>query len=250
LAYGFKGYLSLAKMADAKNIFQQRVQELASQKANNAFCFINRDDYNKILLRLSELHQEHRIKKEDSDYKLLKRYGIIEFDYNGAKLQRIVKAGTQLHIVCLEDLFDTLSKHHSEKGHGGRDIMRATLNAKYANISTEQISIFLKLCETCQLKNNTRMKKHIVVKPIISDRFNARAQIDLIDMQTNPDGPYRFILNYQENLSKLCILRALKTKTANEVSEQLIDIFCVFGMPAVIHSDNGREFKNQVLIIL
>ena len=94
------------------------------------------------------------------------------------------------------------------------------------------------MCETCQLKNTPRSKKHIVVKPIISDRFNARAQIDLIDMQTNPDGPYRFILNYQENLTKLSVLRPLKSKTAKEVAEQLIDIFCLFGMPAVIHSSS------------
>ena len=36
----------------------------------------------------------------------------------------------------------------------------------------------------------------------------------------------------------------LKTKTAEEVAYQLIDIFCDKGTPHILQSDNGREFSN------
>lgn len=65
-------------------------------------------------------------------------------------------------------------------------------------------------------------------------------------MQSEPDGDYKFILNYQDHLTKYVVLRPLKTKTANEVADVLLDVFCLFGAPNILHSDNGREFCNQV----
>ena len=66
-------------------------------------------------------------------------------------------------------------------------------------------------------------------------------------MQTEPDGPYNFILNYQDHLTKFLFLRPLKTKTAHEVAEHLVDIFCIVGSPYILQSDNGREFVNSVI---
>ncbi|XP_050298540.1 KRAB-A domain-containing protein 2-like [Anthonomus grandis grandis] len=77
--------------------------------------------------------------------------------------------------------------------------------------------------------------------------MNSRCQVDLIDMQSEPDGEYKFILNYQDHLTKFVILRPLKTKTANKVADVILDIFCLFGAPNILHSDNGREFSNQVI---
>ena len=58
-------------------------------------------------------------------------------------------------------------------------------------------------------------------------------------MQSEPDGEYKFILNYQDHLTKFVVLRPLKTKTADEVSDTLLDIFCLFGVPNILHIDNG-----------
>ena len=91
----------------------------------------------------------------------------------------------------------------------------------------------------CQ-RNKLRPKKGIVVKPIITDDINKRCQIDIIDLQAEPDGPYKYILNYQDHHTKFCVLKPLKTKCAEEVGENLIDIFTTFGSPLILQSDNGR----------
>ncbi|XP_068220423.1 uncharacterized protein [Palaemon carinicauda] len=52
-----------------------------------------------------------------------------------------------------------------------------------------------KYCEECQLKISS-VRKCVVVKPIVSNSMNSRAQVDLIDMQSQPDRKYRFIFNY------------------------------------------------------
>ena len=41
-------------------------------------------------------------------------------------------------------------------------------------------------------------------------------------------------------------MHPLKTKTAEEVSYVLLDIFTIFGAPSILQSDNGREFSNRV----
>nr|XP_022900153.1 KRAB-A domain-containing protein 2-like [Onthophagus taurus] len=77
--------------------------------------------------------------------------------------------------------------------------------------------------------------------------MNSRCQVDLIDMQSQADCEYKFIMVYQDHLTKFVVLRSLKTKRATEVAHHLLDIFLTFGAPCILHSDNGREFVNSVL---
>ena len=82
--------------------------------------------------------------------------------------------------------------------------MEKEVGEKYANITREYIMIYIRLCETCQLKKSS-VRKSLVVKPIISKHMNSRRQVDLIDMQSQLDGPYKFILNYQDHLTKMVV---------------------------------------------
>ena len=92
---------------------------------------------------------------------------------------------------------------------------------------------------------NGRPVKRILLCPDLT-WFWPDWQVDLIDMQSQQDGEYRFILNYQDHLTKFVCLRPLKTKTAEEVAYHLVDIFCDKGAPHILQSDNGREFCNKV----
>jgi hypothetical protein len=74
--------------------------------------------------------------------------------------------------------------------------------------------------------------------------MNSQCQVDLIDMQSNPD--MKFILVYQD-LTKFALLLPLQSKRADEVAYHHLDIFTTFGTPNILHSDNGREFYNQII---
>ncbi|CAF1106796.1 unnamed protein product [Brachionus calyciflorus] len=87
----------------------------------------------------------------------------------------------------------------------------------------------------------------MVVKPILSHDLNRRAQMDLIDMQTLPDGEYKWLMVYQDHFTKFLQLRPLRAKIAIEVASALIDVFSILGVPYLLQSDNGREFRNQIL---
>ena len=49
---------------------------------------------------------------------------------------------------------------------------------------------------------------------------------------------------YQDHLTKFVMLRPLRRKSAQEVVDNLLDVFCLLGPPHILQSDNGREFKN------
>jgi hypothetical protein len=134
----------------------------------------------------------------------------------------------------VEQIFDVIDLPHVAVGHGGRGRLKVETSRKYANITTDMINIFLSLCETCQKKKKLG-KKGLISKKILHTEFNSRCQIDLIDMQSQLDGQFRFILNL-----KFVLLRPFQTKRAEEVVSHVLDIFLTFGAPVLLHSDNER----------
>ena len=53
---------------------------------------------------------------------------------------------------------------------------------------------------------------------------------------------------YIDHFTKKVNLVPLRYKSAEEVSERILDIFCDSGPPHILHSDNGREFSNNLLL--
>jgi transposase InsO family protein len=107
---------------------------------------------------------------------------------------------------------------------------------------------YLNLCTHCQKKKSSNIKRGLVSKTILHFTFNSRAQIDLIDMQSQNINGFRFILNYQDHLTKFVLFRDLSSKRAEEITHNLLDIYTTFGAPAILHSDNGRELVNSLII--
>ncbi|XP_045471794.1 KRAB-A domain-containing protein 2-like [Harmonia axyridis] len=181
-------------------------------------------------------------------YRRLKRYDIITI---GEHEKLIAKnKGTRdesFRYYCkTEDLFGIIVAAHIATGHKRTRVVEAEINKKYCNVTRTAIQIYLSLCEQCQGKKKIK-KKGLVVAPILSDHMNSRCRVNLIDMQSKPDRDYRLILNYQDHLTKFTILKPLKSKTAEEVAYVVVDIFCMFGAPFILQSDNGREFSNRII---
>ena len=55
------------------------------------------------------------------------------------------------------------------------------------------------------------------------------------------------ILVVQDHFTKYCWLRVIPECTADCVVSELICIFRDFGCPSIIHTDNGREFRNKLM---
>ena len=90
-----------------------------------------------------------------------------------------------------------------------------------------------------------QVRKSLVVKPIVSNAMNSRCQSDLIDMQSQPVRDDKWIMVYQDHLTKFVVLRPQKTKRAEEVAYNALDICCLLGSPHILQSDS--EFANKVV---
>ncbi|XP_068204787.1 KRAB-A domain-containing protein 2-like [Palaemon carinicauda] len=121
--------------------------------------------------------------------------------------------------------------------------MTKELQVKYDNIQRDTIELFKSLCLECQKKRKRPMTKGVVVKPILSTEFSSRGQVDLIDMQSMSCRTFKWIMVYQDHLTKLCVLRPLTSKRATEVA----DIYLLLDATEILQPDNDSEFTAQII---
>ena len=114
-------------------------------------------------------------------------------------------------LCYFDQIFDSIYDAHEETQHAKIEKTHTTVQLKYSNISRKMVATFIEMCPTCA-KDKSIPSRMSVRKPIMSDTFNDRGQIDLIDMQSCSDGPYKWILHYQDHMTKFSYLRALRKK--------------------------------------
>lgn len=125
--------------------------------------------------------------------------------------------------ICVEDMYPKLLEAHLQTGHGGRDKILFYAAKKWI-LPKKACSLFVKLCKSCTRKKTTP-KNGVVIKPIVTNGYNMRGQVDLIDFQSCPDGDYKFIMNFQDHATKFLHLRPLKSKHAVNVAGLYIFVF-------------------------
>ena len=226
-------------MDDFRALFEEKIRELDDKKGLSS-SFLSTEKYLWIIHRLKALNSGVVTKKEAKDYRLLKHYDIEEIRTPNMVIERLFRPGTNLIFVTKEELFNVIHEMHLLAGHGARDVMFHKAKEKYANVTREVLQLYTNLCEDCQLKKK-KVRKSIVVKPIISMAMNSRAQVDLIDMQSQPDGDFKWIMNYQDHLTKFIILKPLLTKVTSGVAKELVGIFCLFYLTVPV-------FFNQTMV--
>jgi hypothetical protein len=71
--------------------------------------------------------------------------------------------------------------------------------------------------------------------------------MDLIDMQSLSYDDHRYIMVYQDHMTKYFVLWPLKSKRTTDVAMQILDIFLLFGAPNILQSDNGAEITVSII---
>ena len=158
-----------------------------------------------------------------------------------AKLQLLVpKAGR-------ERLFQS---YHASLygGHLGRTRTLARLADRfYWSGMADDVRDWLSQCVAC-IKRKSPVGRHHPLGNIPTGHRWDRIDMDILDVcDPTPEG-FRYILVIADYFSKWTEAFPVKNKCADTVADILVgNIILRFGMPLVIHSDQGREFENGLM---
>lgn len=226
-----------------KDRFYEKLTGIIKTKKGNS-GFLSRVKYRELLRKVRESKLKTSGKKPD-DYQRLKRYDVTKVGDDDRLIFPASDAGSPVRFyVETEEIFDLINQAHLATGHGGRNRLLKELKKKYKNITCEEIMAYLNLCRTCRKKD--KVAKKGAERGMIK-KNDSRSKIDIIDMQNQPDRGYRFILVYQDVLTKFVQLRPLQNGGPQEVADVLIDVFTTFGVPAFLESQKGSEFCESVV---
>lgn len=235
----------MADLDEMEEQFFDQISLLKSKKGKNNQLF-TREEYYTFLSQVKK-SKKKVTGKTPQDYQRLKRYDVIRI----GSIEKLIHPATALnhpimYYTFLEENFQIIHDIHIAIGHGGRNRMMKEVKANYKNITVEIVVNYLNLCKPCKNKMSLS-KKGLLVNQLKKSNINSRCHVDIIDMQSQADGDYKFIMVYQHHLTKFIQLRALTTKRAEEVAFYIVDIFTIFGAPCILLCDNDREFTNRVI---
>ena len=132
-------------------------------------------------------------------------------------------------------------------GHPGRDRTLAAARKRYywPTMRTDIISHVAR-CLSCAATKGSTHTAPILPYPIPSAPFDT-VSIDLLQLPRSHQG-CSYLLVSVDHFSRFVVLSPLPNKTAEVVAHALVsDVICPYSTPKVLLSDNGTEFKNQVL---
>ncbi|EIE90565.1 hypothetical protein RO3G_15276 [Rhizopus delemar RA 99-880] len=104
----------------------------------------------------------------------------------------------------------------------------------------------IKSCIECQ-RHNISKKGYHPLKNILAYLPFDHIGIDLLGPLPVTANENVYVLVMIDVCTRYIILRPLKNKQSDTVAKELIKIFGDYGIPKIIQSDNGREFKNSLM---
>ncbi|KAI5152538.1 hypothetical protein ENBRE01_3262, partial [Enteropsectra breve] len=140
-----------------------------------------------------------------------------------------------------------IANRHEQLGHFRRDKLLNDLKDRIYAVKREEVEAVLNTCTTCNFA--TRLQARPALRQITATRVAERFQADLVDLRSYAifNDDFCWILNVIYVYSKILISIPLKSKSANEVCNAFKNILNLYGEPAILQADNGKEFKNKVI---
>lgn len=230
------------------------------QEAPASFTVIEKSKYSTILTALTRVYQGETMSSLRSVYPNIhywnKAYAVVDVGTPRNTLVVRPKHPTiegmehvELHelkrVTYIERVFADLLTAHGPDHTKGRTLY-SRLVAIVHNVPRSICKLFTDLCPRC-IERHQRNKPTAGLRPIVTDGFNVRGQVDLVDFQSMPDGEFRFLLNYIDHGIKFLFSIPITRKKGSCIAIALFQIFTIIGPPMILQSDNGSEFHGAAL---
>ena len=170
-------------------------------------------------------------------------------------IRRIEKKAVGRIVVSREQVFDAIDEWHRHNGHLGQERTHTFCRQKYYNTTQKLVRLYCETCFVCMSRNPVIAPQKGSRKPIRSNEFRERFQVDLIDMRKlrkkNPYGVLmRWIITVKDHATGLVYVVCIPRKRASFVAHELEKLFGFIGYPSIFHTDNGKEFTAKLILQL
>ena len=166
-----------------KNQFNMEMLKSRNDSCNNPL--FTSDRYEQTITTILGAKEKCFADRTKKEIALLKTYDIVNFGEHPKLVKKKTSTDDNLtkYYVSFNELFDVIYEVHTTLGHRGINNTMKELKKKYANVTEKQVTLFLSGCEECKRKRSkSKNSCKLVVQPVQSNDFNARGQVDLVDM--------------------------------------------------------------------
>jgi len=142
----------------------------------------------------------------------------------------------------------SILEHHHLLGHFGANALVNAIHAAgyhWKNLKQEA-AVLTSQCTEC-LRFNIAKRGYHPLQPISASNPFDHVAIDLAGPFPTSHIGNHYLCVLVDVHTRFCILRAIPDKSMGTIASTLVDIFCNFGFPKILQSDNGTEFVNQVV---
>ena len=132
-------------------------------------------------------------------------------------------------------------------GHMGRERTLARLHGRFWWPGmAKDVAEYCRTCGVCQKTSRRGQKAPLVPMPVIGEPFE-RIAMDIIGPLPRTRTGKRFVLVVSDYATRYPEAYPLNNGTAESVAEKLVEMFCQYGIPKEIISDQGANFMSELL---
>lgn len=143
---------------------------------------------------------------------------------------------------------EVLTQVHQEHGHQGVERTLALLRSRcYWPGMSSDVARWCQKCERCQVAKDVHPKAHSFMGHLLASRPNEILAIDYTTLEPAQNGVEN-VLVLTDVFSKYTIAVPTRDQRAATVARVLVsEWFYKFGVPARLHSDQGRNFESSLI---
>ena len=164
--------------------------------------------------------------------------------------RRAPPSGASQLVVPSRERQDMIRRFHDSLSAGHLGVSRTVyrlLDRVYWPGLHQDVRSYLASCAVCLAWNSPCPRRAPVGHVDVGHRCD-RVAIDLLDMSVTTPKANQYVLVMVDYFSQWTEACPLPDKTALSVADAFFQhIVCRFGMPSVIHLDQGREFENKLM---
>lgn len=135
-----------------------------------------------------------------------------------------------------------------EKSHGGMNKTLHTLRMKFywPNMAL-QVRSFVRNCRVCkECKASNQHLMPTIGNEVVTERPFQKLYIDFLGKYPRSKNGNAYIFIVVDHMTKFVFLKAMREATSKNVIAFLVNhVFHDFGVPEIIHSDNGKQFISK-----